>query len=61
MVAPNVELRKNDSSERQNENVTMNVKQKRNMVAPNVELKTNDGSERQIEDATLNAKMKMQL
>ena len=46
-------------SECQNENVTLNVKQKRYVMALNVELRTNDGSERQTEEAALNAKMKI--
>ena len=61
MMALNVELRINDDSECQTEDVTLNVKRKRDMMTPNVELRTNDCSERQIGDATLNSKLEMWL
>ena len=61
MMALNVELRINDDSECQTEDVTLNVKRKRDMMTPNVELMTNDGCKHQTEDVALNAQMKMRL
>ena len=48
-------------SKRQIEDVTLNVKRKKDMMALNVELKTNNDSERQTKNMALNAKLHIQL